>query len=241
MSTTRRMTFIGMYNYDSTLFDSLTFPEGVDKSTAVNTFLLNYGECRVLYPDPDFTKAALAVWSLKNAEPISRIVAALDAEYNPIHNFDRHEEYSDTELTGKTTDYTGTESESHTGYESTSHSGTEDTTYTIDQSTENLVSAYNASTYQESTKSVDDGENKTEMTRDLVDSRQQNLLDSRQRNLKDQESGNRRLSHEGHLYGNIGVTKSQEMVRDEVELRTTLAIYDIIADMLHRDFCLYYY
>ena len=289
MSTTPRMTFIGMFNYDNHLFDNLTLPTGVDKDTSVLTFLMQYGECPVLYTDVDFVKAALRVWSLKNEEPISRIFTALSAEYNPIHNFDRYEETSDSEQSSETTDYTGSETDGHTGSETTGytgsetdgHSGSEVISYTGSETTEssmsestsettsetqeNQVSAFNASTYQPSTKTTTNADSEREMergqedthtrnltdthtlnltdthTRNLTDTHTQNLTDTHTRNLKDVNKGNRESEHWGHLYGNIGVTRTQEMIRDEIDLRETYSIYEIVANMLYRDFCLYTY
>lgn len=44
-----------------------------------------------------------------------------------------------------------------------------------------------------------------------------------------------------HLYGNIGVTKSQEMAEDEVNLRTKYDLYEIIAKMFEKKFLIQVY
>lgn len=267
------MTFIGMFEYDSHLFDNLSLPDDIDKDTSVLTFLLQYGECPSLYTDVDFVKAALRLWSLKNADPISRIYEAITAEYNPIHNFDRYEEVSETTDTSETTDYTGSETTGYTGSETTSYTGSETTDYTgsettdytgsettsesVSESTENLVSAFNASTYQPDNKSESERETNTEherdltdthkrnlkdlLTRSLTDTHNRNLTDSHNRNLKDSAKGKRDFEHYGHLYGNIGLTTSQQMILAEIDLRENYSIYEIVAAMLYRDFCLYYY
>lgn len=233
MSTTPRLTFIGLYNYDNTIFNQLTLPTGVDKTTAIITFLRVYGECPVLYSDPDFIKSMLGIWSVQNEEPIARIYRALSEEYNPLHNFDRHEEYSDSESSSETASYTGSETTAYTGSDAASESESS----TSSETDENTISAYNANTYQPDNKQQRDGEIGRESTREY----ERDLLDTHSRNLADSRSGNRRFTHTGHLYGNIGVTKSQEMAIDEVELRMKYDIYGVIADMLHRDFCLYLY
>ena len=45
--STSKMTLIGLYNYDSTIFDSLNF-NGVDRDILVNSILQNGGEFEVL-------------------------------------------------------------------------------------------------------------------------------------------------------------------------------------------------
>lgn len=44
-----------------------------------------------------------------------------------------------------------------------------------------------------------------------------------------------------HEYGNIGVTTSQQMLREEVELRSELDVYGMITDEFKRKFCLLVY
>lgn len=109
MSTMQRMTLIGLYNYEQTfdvdLFKNLALPDGYDKTTFVNSLLLEHGEKCVLYTNPDFFMVAIGIWSSKYALELSRIHEALVAEYNPIWNYDRNEEWSD-EGTGKTSSET---------------------------------------------------------------------------------------------------------------------------------------
>ena len=109
MSTMQRMTLIGLYNYEQTfdvdLFKNLALPDGYDKPTFINSLLLEHGEKCVLYTDPDFFMQAIGMWSSKYSLELSRIHEALTAEYNPIWNYDRYEDWSD-EGTGKTSSET---------------------------------------------------------------------------------------------------------------------------------------
>jgi hypothetical protein len=43
--------------------------------------------------------------------------------------------------------------------------------------------------------------------------------------------------HDGHLYGNIGVTTSQQMLNAELDLRSKVNIYDVVAEMFYREHC----
>ena len=201
MSHIPRLTMIGMYNYDSSIFDGLTLPEGADRSVFINSFLLDYGECRTLYPDVDFTKLAIANFSLKWSEEIERIYTALTAEYNPIHNYDRYED--------NVLDMTGTITVDMDG------------TIESDRTSENTVSAFNETAYQP------DSKNETDNT-DTYD-----RTDKTTRNAKDSENK--------HMYGNIGVTTSQQMLNAEVELRQQQNFYSIISRMLYKEICLYYF
>lgn len=102
------LSLIGIYNYDNTIFDELTVPAGLDKDTLVNNILFRSGDFEVLYPDPDFLKPAIGVWSKKWNRTFSKWYEALQLVYDPISNYDRKEEW--------TTDDTGTQSSSSTDH-----------------------------------------------------------------------------------------------------------------------------
>lgn len=195
MSRIPRMTLIGMYNFDSHLFDDMTMPEDVDKQKVINTLLLAHGERPVLYMDVDFMKTAIKIWAEKWQTSFTRMAEALTAEYNPIHNFDRNEEYDDTINTS-----------SKTVIDTDTTDGTEET-----------VSAMNTSTYQPDRKSESGG-----------------TLDS-----TTDVTGGQAVHHAAHLYGNIGLTRSQEMVLDELRLREENNIYDAIGNMFADELLLY--
>ena len=213
MSTIPRMTMIGFYNFDDSLFDEMTLPEEINKQDFIDSFLLKYGECPVIYPNFGTMKFALGVWARKWYESIERIITAMTEEYNPLHNFDRHEEYQDTE---------NAKSKSEMSYDSTI---TETDTREIEN--ENEVSAYNESTYQPDNKNTETHSGSLETDRDGKDT--------------NDVTTNRGLKHEGHLYGNIGVTESTTMLTHEYELRSRVNIIDIVADMLYREVCIYVY
>ena len=47
-----KLTTIGLYNYDSTLFDGLTLPTSIDKNIAVFEILNRSAEFEIIYPEP---------------------------------------------------------------------------------------------------------------------------------------------------------------------------------------------
>lgn len=91
-----KLTTIGLYNYFPSLFDELTFPEGIDKQTAIDAILERSGEFEVLYSNPEFFKYLIGVWSRKHSWTFARYVQLYETEYNPLDNYDRKEEYEDS-------------------------------------------------------------------------------------------------------------------------------------------------
>ena len=223
MSHIARITLIGLYNYDSSLFDNLQFPEGADKETFINSLLLEHGEKPVIYSNPDFMKFAIGVWSKKYYNTIEHIIEALNAEYNPIHNSDRYEEIFENRKNN------------------TENSGTDTTTTTLNSETEssgnnnsiaeNQVSAYNQADYTPDNKSD-------------TDSTFSNTGSDNQHGSSELEHGHKintddNFTRSAHLYGNIGITTSQEMVTAEINLRIQYNLYSIISNLFADDFILY--
>ena len=138
MSTFAKITLIGMYNYDNTLFDGLTLPEGYDKETFIDSLIMEHGEKCVLYSDFNYLKACISAWGRKWSLELSRIYEALTAEYNPIYNYDRYEEYTDKGNSTDKPDYESVNSQKVAG------------------NVENQISADNSSTYQPEGKTISD-------------------------------------------------------------------------------------
>lgn len=221
MSTTPKITMIGMYNHDEKLFDEMTLPPEINKEDFINTFLLNYGEFPVMYPSWQILKFAIGVWSKKWYHSIERIIRAMTEEYDPLHNFDRHELYTDTE----------NKSEKNTMSYGSTITETDSREIETDGTNEAEVSAYNEDTYQPDNRQT---VNNTESHSGSIET---------ERDGKDTNdmTGNRGLTHEGHLYGNIGVTKSTDMLMAELTVRRNENILDIVSEMLFKEVCIYTY
>ena len=126
--STAKLTLIGLYNYDSSIFDSMVLPMGIDKDIAINNILFRASDFEVLYADPDFLKDAIGLWSRKWNRTFSKWLEALKLEYDPISNYDRHEEWQ--------TDDTGSQSSNSSDTSSATVGGTNT----------DKVSAYNSNT-----------------------------------------------------------------------------------------------
>lgn len=246
MSTMQRLTLIGLYNYEQQferdLFRKLALPEGFDKPTFVNSLLLEHGEKCVLYANPDFFVNAIGIWSDKYALELSRIYEALTAEYNPIYNYDRFEESTDAH--GK--NYTSETNAGHKAKDTPKYDDdvTNDydvvTSQDIDGTTEHQVSADNSANYQPESKDftnvgrstvANDGTIKRH-----IEGATQDLAESSNSKTTDRESIND--SHKAHLYGNIGVTTSAQMVSEVVDQRFKMSLYGTACKMFANDLLL---
>ena len=98
-----------MYNEDPTILDSTYFPlpEGIDHTTLDPLLLAETAELELLYPEPNTLKTVIYAWSMARNPAWAKILAALEAEYSPIENYDRSETWTDTR--NLTDNHTGSE------------------------------------------------------------------------------------------------------------------------------------
>ena len=87
-----KWTLIGMYNYDNTIFNDMILPAGIDADLFKQSLLMEKGEFEVLYPNPDFMKHSIKLWSSKWFRTFSEWLKGTQAQWNPIYNYDRYEE-----------------------------------------------------------------------------------------------------------------------------------------------------
>ena len=91
-----RMTLCGMYKYDPTLFDGVTLPDGMDKTLMVNQIIRQSGDLFPYYQVPPEVKAAITEWFIRRRDNFAKLWQGFTAEYNPIENYDRYEDSTET-------------------------------------------------------------------------------------------------------------------------------------------------
>lgn len=91
-----RMTLYGMYQYDPTLFEGVTLPEGMNKDLMVNQIIRQSGDLFPYYQVPPQVKLAITEWFTRRKPNFEKLWDGFTAEYNPIENYDRHEDSTET-------------------------------------------------------------------------------------------------------------------------------------------------
>ena len=91
-----RMTLYGMYQYDPTLFDGVILPEGMDKTLMINQIIRQSGDLFPYYQVPPQVKTAITEWFTRRKENFAKLWQGFTAEYNPIENYDRQEDSTET-------------------------------------------------------------------------------------------------------------------------------------------------
>lgn len=203
------MTIAGFYNWDDTLFDAMDFPKNADKQNFIDSLILSYGSCEPLYPDLDFMKnTAIPAWSRKWKNSIEKVYDLLEKlEYNPVENYDRQENWTDSPNITRETQLSGTDSNKQTAGQgsTTKQTGTD--------TNEQKVSAFNSSGYDPSEQDIMTYGNQTQITTSGANTNEF----SYGRKDVNTEKGN--TEHSGRIHGNVGVTTTQQMMESEISLR----------------------
>lgn len=282
MGRTANLSIMGLYNWDSTIFDLLQLPSQINRDTVINNLLAETAELEVLYPNPVVFKNLVGIWSGKELEVWERLYATTQYEYNPIENYDRHETGTDSGTGRRThsgTDTT-TETETHSGTDTTNinrregGSETENSTTSFEQGGQDEVTGADTkghwvAGFDAQASGQDDG--LVKQTRD-----QDDATSTTEYGKTEDGSGSRTTSfgktntdtesiqhgetigktggfthgeqvstandseHELHVHGNIGVTTTQEMIRQERDI-DRYNLYDIIIEDFKMRFCILIY
>ena len=151
-----KMTLIGLYSYDNTIFDLLTLPEGIDKDTLINNIFSRSGDFEVMYPDPTYLKPAIGAWSAKWQSTFIRWINALNIEYDPLENYNRYEHWTDDDDTTITGNASGN-STGKTHSVNTDKVSAYDAGDTFTNRGQNVIDGNDSGTSSSNTKEVTDG------------------------------------------------------------------------------------
>ena len=91
MSNGATMSVMGLYEWDNTLFELMSIPEGMNKDNVINFLLAEVSDLEVLYPNPVVMKNLIGIWSASCQYKWQRLYNTMLLEYNPIDNYDRTE------------------------------------------------------------------------------------------------------------------------------------------------------
>lgn len=200
-----KLTLLGLHKYsDGDIWSDLTFPEGINKETAITEILRQCSEFCLLYPDMDYLKAAITAWGIKWYFTFEKWITVINTEYEPLWNLDVHIDISDD------------------GSKGGNRSGTTGANTSINGANTHQNAAYDSEEFKNAEKDI-----------------QSNTSSSSGSSTEiwNETDGN---DHEEYRRGNQGVTKSQDMLMDELNVRTW-NIYSHIADIFANEFCITLY
>lgn len=247
-----RLSILGMYNYDNTIFDDFQLPERIPRNMFLNNLVLECAEFGCIYPDTDFFKMALKSWSEMELSTWNWLLDTQHYEYNPIWNVDVHD--SERVDNKETRNLQGTNNETrnlagtnnNTKNLTTTDTGTVNTKFSDNDIQEVDVNAFNSgSGTRRETTTTRYGKNELE-TRNLssnttgTDNYQS--TDTGTDNYISTDTGTIDNNNKREFYkrGNQGVTTTQQMIREEQAL-AKFNIDDYIINEFKKRFCILLY
>lgn len=229
-----------LLDYDNTIFDTLALPDGVALDDVVNHILYTYGDTPLYVPEPDVLKYYHAKWSARRLPVWNKYKALLEAEYNPLENYDRSEE-TERKNTGTLTNAaTGNDTNRRSGSETNAASGSDTFTPTGTETNTESRSAFNSASWESDNKNELSFTNRQDQTTyGRTDTRTyNNVSDSVTYGRTDTRTDNLTEKTTSRIHGNIGVTTSQQMFLAEVGIIPYYDFIDYIAKDWHQEFCL---
>ena len=211
------LSLLGLYRWDPTILDDLHIPAGVNRNSLESELLLQCAEVEVIYPDPKTLKMAIDLWSVSMLPIWEKMYATTVLQYDPISNYDRNEEWTDSRETS------GSASSTISSSTSTTDNGTTGSTTTNSRTGMNVDAGM-----QPATSSTESGTTGSTSSGTGTGSN------------SGTSSGTEESSHKGRMWGNIGVTTTQQMIQSEREVAEFNLVQKIVYDFQAR-FCIMIY
>lgn len=248
MSRGNTLSIRGLYLFNNALFENMKYPDNFtqdQQDTVVNNIILECAELECLYPDWDFMHSMIEIWSKLEYPVWNRIYKASLLEYNAIENYNRTEietitdSHSDTHSGADITQNSGNDVSNISG----SNSSTNTQTHTGTDTSNTSKTAYDSNTlYPTDRSELTHGETIADSilgshgeTNTLTHGKTETLTHGE----KIETSGN--ITKNNHTTGNIGVTTSQMMLSQEIEVASALNVMRIMVQSFKERFCLLVY
>ena len=211
-------------------FSEILTAIGVQPADALEYSAIDFADLDCIYTIPEIVKIAAMVYA-KNAKKYAMLLQVYNVEYNPIDNVDAHEEFTDT----RTPDITRTSRSSGTSSSEVKNNQertTTDTPNNYKTTTEISKNPYDNPGYTPETKqeTTDSGSRTTtESFSGAADTSTATSTGS----SSSTETGTETIVHTSYRHGNIGVTSTQQLITQQIELAPKMDILSIIfADLI---------
>lgn len=237
------LSIYGLYTYDNTIFDNLVLPADFtddERNDTIMTILAECSDMALLYPDWDFMKMLIGVWSKNELLIWTKMLQSERIEFNPIENYDRHETLTRSIQSGSQED--DSRQSTSTGHGSRQDSSQSGSSAGTVGSTKGMTgqTAYDSDTIKDTGRST--GESQSSTT-----SADTSTGESTERSAAQAaESGQRTTKSQGvetvtnHTHGNIGVTQAADMLERYREVSDFCTI-DFIVKSFRDRFCVQVY
>lgn len=225
--------FQALVDYDPSVLDGVSLvPDGIDVDTLKSEIMLQCGLLQPLYSEPAVMKNAITQWFSARAWTFEHLLKIINAEYSPIENTDRYDQW--TRTLNRALDRTDNTTDAISETDTKELTNTRETDSRVDTSGTNTgqVSAFNSSDWSDSSKNSSTGQSSgNETVTESSNGTDTRTGNNTRQNVADEDEDTTE-SYAQHLHGNIGVTTNQHMIEEELALLAKFNIYTWIALML---------
>lgn len=256
MSRGARLSIMGLYNDDNTVLDLMQFPDDFtddQKQNIKENILIECAELEFLYANPTVAKNIIGIWSAKEKPYWDRVYKASLLEYDPIENYRRNETEtvednrteehsgSDTNTSGgsDTNRASGSDTNSGSSNSSDTESGTDTVNNKITGFDSDTLVPHDSSDTIYGHRNTNNSSGTNTQTYGRIDTQTYGKTDTLQHGEKIEHAGGSERSV--LAYGNIGVTTSQQMLTEEMEIAKLIQVGPIIIESFKNRFCLMVY
>lgn len=248
------MAIRDFYDWDSTIFDGVVVPAGLDRELVINQIMMDCGLMDSYYITPSVFKMAVTQWFATHQWNFEHLIKVVEATYSPIENTDRYSEHIIGRNRNENEDVAGYMASERQVSDDTNRSDTRKTEDNLDNNinttgttdSETTVSAFNSDSYQPDTKVEGSNSSQTDsVTNEEIteegsgeEHTTHSETNSEGNTVNRNGSSDEIESYNEHTHGNIGVTTNQQMINEELALMKSFNLYQFISNMFMDDFCI---
>lgn len=226
---------MGLYNYNPDLFKGFYFPDKwttEDQDSFINKLILDTAELEVIYPDPTVMNMAMKTWSRAMQPNWNKLYNTTVLDYNPIWNKDGT--VTETEKIGRNNSYKDQRDSSQTAQNTTNNTAQQSTKDTGTQ--KDYVFGFNDNSAAQSEQHETTNNESVNGNSTITDNGNSSANETLNHTGADDE--NREYTRKEQ--GNIGITTTQQMIREERDV-DTFNLVEYIIDSFKQKFCLLVY
>ena len=215
--------------YGTDIFTGIEVPEGADRDIMVDEIFNRCGEFSVGHTDFEFMHEEILHFFKVHNRTFNKLFETLALEYAPLDNYDRQETWRDDGT------FQNNSSSNDNGWTKSDN----------DQETRNMKTDYNSNTTTERAAFNSDGyEDYEKNSHGGHDTISGHVIDDGKTSHNIDTTGNTNGTdasvHTGRIHGNIGVTTSMALLKEQYEV-VQLNAYKTIADLFADEYCIQVY
>ena len=234
------LSIYGLYEYNMQIFDNLTLPEGMVKDDLIPLILTECSDFALIYPNYDFMKMLIGVWSHNELHIWNRLYESELIEFNPIENYDRYESLTRAITSNSKGSLKGSINSVQNDAQQTETDSNSTTATNSNGEQVNGQTAYDSNTFKDTSRAQTEGNSNAAniaSEKGTTNTTSAGVTD-RNDSTENESAGNEVV--QSRIHGNIGVTQAADMLARYREV-IPFCTYDYIVNSFKNRFCVQVY